>query len=83
MLDSDNKKSRYFFVTNDYHVFRTGLFAKKLKMNAVGIGSKTAAYYWPSAFIREYVAVMMKFKWITVVVFLIWLAGAISSLMPF
>lgn len=64
MLDVNGKKNRYIFVTNNYHVFRTSLFARKLKMKAQGVGCKTAGYYWPSAFIREYIAVMVKYKWI-------------------
>jgi uncharacterized SAM-binding protein YcdF (DUF218 family) len=82
MLDAEGAKHRYLFVTNDYHVFRTGMYAKSLGMDAAGIGCKTAAYYWPSAFIREYVAVMVKYKWITVAVLLLWLALTVVSLMP-
>ena len=77
------KEHRYLFVTNDYHVFRTGMFARDLGMNAAGIGCKTAMYYWPSAFIREYIAIMVRYKWITVGVLLLWLALAIVSLLPF
>jgi uncharacterized SAM-binding protein YcdF (DUF218 family) len=77
------KEHRYLFVTNDYHVFRTGMFARDLGMNAAGIGCKTAMYYWPSAFIREYIAIMVRYKWITVGVLLLWLALTIVSLLPF
>lgn len=50
------------FVTNNYHVFRTGLYAKRLHIKkAEGVGCKTALYYWCGAFIREYVAIMVKF----------------------
>lgn len=61
----DERKTMYkcIFVTNDYHVFRTAMFARKVKLNAQGIGCKTALYYWPSAFIREYIAVIFHFKW--------------------
>lgn len=80
MLDTGVKKHRYIFVTNDYHVFRTGLFAKSLGMDAVGVGCRTAMYYWPSAFIREYIAVMVRYKWITAAVLLAWLALTVVSL---
>lgn len=83
MLDTDGRRRRYLFVTNNYHVFRTGLYAKKLKMNADGVGCKTAAYYWPSAFIREYVAIMVRYKWITIFVVLCWLVITIVSLFRF
>jgi uncharacterized SAM-binding protein YcdF (DUF218 family) len=83
MLDTNGVKHRYLFVTNDYHVFRTSLFAKKLGMNASGIGCRTAMYYWPSAFIREYIAVMAQYRWLTIAVVLAWLGLTIESLLPF
>lgn len=73
LLDTDGQKRQYIFVTNNYHVFRTSLFARKLKMKAQGVGCKTAGYYWPSAFIREYIAVMVKYKWMIALVILAWL----------
>ncbi|MFT3876009.1 MAG: YdcF family protein [Propioniciclava sp.] len=46
-------------VTNSYHVFRTALLTRALGMRkARVVGAKTAAYFVPSAFIREFVAVM-------------------------
>ena len=83
MLDGDGIKHRYIFVTNDYHVFRTSLFARSLGMNAAGVGCRTAAYYWPSAFIREYIAIMVRYKWITFAVLFIWLVLTVISLLPF
>lgn len=77
MLDANGVKHRYIFVTNNYHVFRTSLHAKKLKMKASGVGCGTAAYYWPSAFIREYIAIMFRYKWIFAVIILLW-GGAIA-----
>ncbi|MDD4851524.1 MAG: YdcF family protein [Gemmiger sp.] len=83
MLDGNGAKHRYIFVTNDYHIFRTALFARKLGMKASGVGCKTSLYYWPSAFIREYIAVMMQFQWTILPVLLVWLVGFINSLLPF
>lgn len=77
MLDRDGIKRRYVFVTNNYHVFRTSLFARMLKMNAEGVGCKTAAYYWPSAFIREYIAIMVMFKRVNIIMGIIWLIWTI------
>ncbi|MEG1431858.1 YdcF family protein [Eubacterium sp.] len=83
MLDGEGLPHRYIFVTNNYHVFRTGLLAKALGMDAQGVGCATAAYYWPSAFIREYIAIMVKFKWVTIAIVLMWLVFAIITLLPF
>lgn len=54
----------FLFVTNDYHVFRTSMYAKQIGLKGDGLGCSTASYYIPSAFIREYIAVCVRYKWI-------------------
>ncbi|MBO0476087.1 YdcF family protein [Vagococcus sp. DIV0080] len=49
-----NKKN-IVIASNNYHVLRAGKLASKLGIFARGIGSKTKAYYLPTAFIREYI----------------------------
>ena len=44
-------------VTSNYHVYRALRHAKKVGLECTGIGSHVAFYYWPSALIREYIAV--------------------------
>ncbi len=46
------------FVTNNFHVFRAALWAKKAGIKANGIGSKTKLYYSLNALIREYIGVL-------------------------
>lgn len=55
---------RFLFVTNDYHVFRTSIFARRIQLKGDGLGCRTASYYIPSAFIREYVALCVHMKWL-------------------
>jgi uncharacterized SAM-binding protein YcdF (DUF218 family) len=50
------------FATNNYHLFRAGLFAKMAHLKADGIGAKTAFYFLPNAFLREYIAVLVMNK---------------------
>lgn len=57
-------KPQFLFVTSDYHVFRTSTYARKLKMKGDGLGCRTAGYYIPSAFIREFAALCVKLKWL-------------------
>lgn len=54
------KGSEYnsIFTTNNFHLFRASLYAKKAGLKSQGIGSKTALYYWPNAMIREYIAIV-------------------------
>ena len=54
--------SQFLFVTNDYYVFRTSTYARKLGMKGDGLGCRTDGYYIPSAVIREYVALCVKLK---------------------
>ena len=64
----------FLFVTNDYHVFRTSTYARKLNMKGDGLGCRTAGYYIPSAFIREYVALCVKMKWLFLAFYVLLLA---------
>ncbi len=48
------------FSTTNYHVFRSGLFARRVKMRAVGMGAKTKWYFWPNAAVREFVGLLTK-----------------------
>ena len=67
-------------VTSDYHVFRTAEYAHKIGLAADGVGSRTARYFWPTAFIREYVAVSNAHRWPFVVIFVFWLPFAAIAL---
>ena len=59
----------YLIVTNNYHAPRAAMLARKLGIDAQAIGSPTALYFWPSAYLREFVAVMTEQR------FLVFLAG--------
>lgn len=54
-------------VTNDYHVLRAATLARKVHADAHVIGSPTARYYVPSAFLREFVAVVVEHRWFNLV----------------
>ena len=45
-------------VTSNYHVMRAAILARKLGIGAQAAGAPTAGYYWPSAMIREFVAIL-------------------------
>ncbi|MBM7679240.1 uncharacterized SAM-binding protein YcdF (DUF218 family) [Gracilibacillus alcaliphilus] len=46
------------FTTNNFHLFRAGIYARMAGLNSQGIGAKTALYYWPNAMVREYIAII-------------------------
>lgn len=55
-------------VTNGYHARWAALISRKVGVDAQAIGAKTARYFVPSAFLREFVAVLKMNKWLHVVV---------------
>ena len=50
------------FSTTNYHVFRSGLKARRVKMRAVGMGAKTKWYFWPNASVREFVGILTEHR---------------------
>lgn len=48
----------FTIVTSDYHVARAALISRRLGLDADVVGADTARYFVPSAFLREFVAVM-------------------------
>lgn len=52
------EKAKVIFCSNNYHIFRAGIFAHQANLKADGIGAKTALYYLPTAFLREFIAIV-------------------------
>ena len=51
-------KGKVVFSTTNYHVFRSGLLSRRVKMRAQGIGAKTKWYFWPNAAVREFAGLL-------------------------
>ncbi len=47
------------FSTTNYHVFRSGIIAKKEGIELDGVGAKTKWYFWPNALIREFIGLLV------------------------
>ncbi|WP_091763660.1 YdcF family protein [Blastococcus aurantiacus] len=60
LLHSRGVPEPYLIVTNDYHAPRAAMLARSLGIDAQAVGCPTALYYWPSAYLREFVAVMVE-----------------------
>ena len=56
------RSGKIAFATTNYHVFRSGLFARRVKMRAIGMGAPTKWYYWPNAAVREFVGLLTKHR---------------------
>lgn len=50
------------FSTTNYHVFRAGLFARRVGMRAEGIGAPTRWWFWPNAAVREFVGLLTEHR---------------------
>ncbi len=50
------------FSTSNYHVFRSGLFARRVKMRAVGMGADSKWYFWPNALVREFIGLLTEHR---------------------
>lgn len=59
LIEKESLAYQAIFVSNNFHVFRSQLFAKEVGLSAKGTGSQTAAYYLPSAMLREFAAVSL------------------------
>jgi uncharacterized SAM-binding protein YcdF (DUF218 family) len=53
-------------VTNGYHAPRAALLSRQVRVDSDVIGAKTARYFVPSAFLREFVAVLQMNRWLHV-----------------
>ena len=57
IIDSTEGRKYTALVTSNYHVYRALRYCKAIGLKCTGIGSRVAFYYWPSALIREYIAI--------------------------
>ncbi len=62
VIQSVNPEAKVAFSTTNYHVFRSGLMARRVKMRAVGMGAKTKWYFWPNAAVREFVGILTEHR---------------------
>ncbi|SDF81765.1 YdcF family protein [Pseudonocardia oroxyli] len=49
-------------VTSNYHVLRAAMLARRLGVDAQAVGAPTAGYFWPSAVLREFVAILREHR---------------------
>lgn len=57
LIDGMEGRKYTTLVTSNYHVYRALRYCRKIGLECTGIGSHVAFYYWPSALIREFIAI--------------------------
>ena len=53
LIERRKPGAKVVYVTTNYHVFRSGVWANLAGLPAEGAGSRTKGWYWPNAFMRE------------------------------
>ena len=77
IVDARSGRKKFAFVTSSYHVYRAWYYCRKQGINCVGIGAPVAFYYWPSAMIREFAAIVLEKRHL-----LLFLLGWLVFLVP-
>ncbi|MBQ6431298.1 MAG: YdcF family protein [Oscillospiraceae bacterium] len=62
LIQKIDPNGKVAFSTTNYHVFRSGIFARRVKMRAVGMGAETKWYFWPNAAVREFAGLLSKHR---------------------
>ena len=63
IMDSAMGRYRCALVTSNYHLFRAALLSRKVGIRRCrGLGSPTAGYYLPNAFLREFIGALALHK---------------------
>ena len=57
-------EKRIAFATTNYHIFRGYVLAQKNGFDAKGISARTKFYFFPNAFLREFVGLIVDRKWL-------------------
>ncbi|MFH8408442.1 YdcF family protein [Streptomyces sp. NPDC018019] len=79
IMDRTVPDHRCVIVTNNYHVLRAAILARRAGLNGQVVGAPTAAYFWPSATLREFAAVFLSYKLVNLgICALLVLGGALA-----
>ena len=58
LIEERGGPARAAFSTSSYHVYRGGILAAEEGWDIDGMGSRTKWYFWPNAFLREFIGLM-------------------------
>ncbi len=61
-IREDCPDAKIAFSTSGYHVLRSGMISREEGLDAEGLGCRTKWYFWPNAFIREFIG-LLSVKW--------------------
>lgn len=58
IIDRMKENAKLAFSTTSFHVFRSGILAQDEGLEIDGMGSRTKWYFWPNAFMREFIGLL-------------------------
>jgi uncharacterized SAM-binding protein YcdF (DUF218 family) len=61
IMDQVQPGARAAIVTSDFHAFRAAMIARRLGIRGQVTGARVAGYYRPSAMLREFAAVLLRY----------------------
>ncbi|MDR1356030.1 MAG: YdcF family protein [Propionibacteriaceae bacterium] len=64
LLEARGISGKVVAVTSNFHAFRAATLMRRAKLAGHTIGAPTAGYFWPSATLREYVALLRDSFWL-------------------
>ena len=79
IMEKKDPRGKAVFATTNYHVFRGGIWANRAGVRAEGIGSRTKWWFWPNAFMRECLGLLLN-RWKSELVLLAVLIAFFSTL---
>lgn len=71
IIDERGGAEHLTIATSDYHCLRAAMYARRLGINASCVGGHTAAFFYPAAFFREYIALIMRNRYAVVLFFVL------------
>jgi len=67
IMNAMKKDYKCLFITNNFHVFRSNVYARKVGLKVEGLGARTVLYYLPYAFFREFIALILIYRYLNAV----------------
>ena len=82
LIEERGSADKAAFSTSSYHVYRGGILAAEAGWNIDGMGSRTKWYFWPNAFLREFVGLLAasRYQQITAIVLISLLSAGLTTL---
>jgi uncharacterized SAM-binding protein YcdF (DUF218 family) len=79
IMDDLRPRARVTVVTSDFHAFRAALLARRLGIRGQVTGARVAGYYRPSALLREFAAVFLRYRVINLGICAVLVAGPLAG----